>query len=221
MSNSGNALREEERLSPCTIPENFADTGRCFNGLFRTRNLIEGGILAAPIAKLVLSLDLPTNQKIVLTAIFAGGILLFCIAGINGDSVGEFFTHLVAYNKKKRIAKYNPRVKNEAMPGYLTKNTSELPRDKILRLFGSISKKAQDEEAVSSDIYDPIYKPFFADDFGYVDTPEDLKSKKQLRKEAKERKKAEKEKRRKEKALAKQKVRDEKLSRKKKGGKSE
>ena len=29
------------------IPVNVTDSGRCFNGLFRTRNVIEGLILAA------------------------------------------------------------------------------------------------------------------------------------------------------------------------------
>lgn len=216
MGDSDTFLREEETLRPCTIPENFADTGRCFNGMFRTRNLAEGAILALPIAKLIIDTILPLEQKIVVTAICAGGVLLFCIVGINGDSVGEFLTHLFVYNKKKRIAKYNPRVKNEAMPGYLTKSAVELPRDKIIRLLGEINQKAKDEEdAVSSDIYDPIYQPFFEDDLGVLETPDDLKSKKQLRKEAKERKKAEKAAKKQEKALAKEQARKEKEEAKK------
>lgn len=175
------------------IPENFVDTGRCFNGLFRTRNLIEGAIMAAPIAYVTTHLELPMNQKIVVTAVLAGGILLFGATGINGDSVVEFFTHLFAYRKKKRTAKYNPRVKMEATPGYLTRENGELPRDKILRLIGVINNNAQkNREDVSSDIYDPKYQEFFADDLGYVETPDALKSKKELKREAKERKQKEK-----------------------------
>lgn len=73
------------------IPENFVDTGRCFNGLFRTRNLIEGAVMASPVAYVTTHLELPMNQKIVVTAVVAGGLLLFGATGINGDSVVEFF----------------------------------------------------------------------------------------------------------------------------------
>lgn len=45
------------------IPENFVDTGRCFNGLFRTRNLIEGAVMASPVAYVTTHLELPMNQK--------------------------------------------------------------------------------------------------------------------------------------------------------------
>ena len=153
------------------IPENFVDTGRCFNGLFRTRNLIEGAVMASPVAYVTTHLELPMNQKIVVTAVVAGGLLLFGATGINGDSVVEFFCHLFSYRKKKRTAKYNPRVKMEATPGYLTRENGELPRDKILRLIGVINSNAQkNREDVSSDIYDPKYQEFFADDLGYVET---------------------------------------------------
>lgn len=179
----------EEELTAHVIPENFVDTGRCFNGMFRTRNLIEGAAFAAPFAYLITHLDLVINQKIVLTVVIAGSILALCVIGINGDSVVEFFTHLFTYNGKKRVAKYNPRVKTEATPGYLTKENRELPRDKILRVIGEINKRgAGSEEAVSRDIYDPMYREFFADDLGYVEVPDDLKTKKELRQEARERK---------------------------------
>lgn len=180
---------EEEGLTTHVIPENFVATGRCFNGMFRTRNLIEGAVFAAPFAYLITHLDLVMNQKIVLTVVVAGSVLALCILGINGDSVVEFFAHFFTYRKKKRVAKYNPRVKTEAMPGYLTKENGELPRDKILRVINEINKRGADnEEAVSRDIYDPMYREFFADDLGYVEVPDDLKTKKELRQEAKERK---------------------------------
>lgn len=184
----------DEELNTCIIPENFVDTGRCFNGMFRTRNLIEGLILAVPIAHFLIESALPVNQKIVLTAVIAGGILIFFINGLNGDSVTEFIINVVTYNKKMRVAKYNPRVKSEATPGYLTKEQGELPRDRLLRIIGDINKNVDNEEdAVSRDIYDPMYQEFFTDDLGFIETPDDLKSKRELRNEANERKRKEKE----------------------------
>lgn len=170
-------------LNTCVIPVNFVDTGRCFNGMFKTRNLIEAVIAAFPIAYYTTHLNVELNHKIVLTAILAGPVFLGFVTGVNGDSVLEFLVNFLKYQKKKRVSKYNPRVKLEATPGYLTKEQAELPRDKIARLLGDAKVS---EEEVSKDIYDPIYQEFFADDMGYVETPQDLKTKKELRKEAKQ-----------------------------------
>lgn len=173
-------------LNTCIIPVNFVDTGRCFNGIFKTRNLIEAVIFSFPIAYYTVNLDVEINQKIVLTAILAGSVFLGFVTGVNGDSVLEFLINFIKFQKKKRVSKYNPRVKLEATPGYLTKERTELPRDKIARLLGEAKVP---EEEVSKDIYDPIYQEFFADDMGYIETPQDLKTKKQIRREAKQAKK--------------------------------
>lgn len=190
--------KNEESLITYVIPENFIDTGRCFNGMFRTRNLLEGIVLAGPIAYLLAHTNLETNQKIILIAIIAGGLFLGCINGINGDSLFEFIIHAFNYKEKKRVAKYNSRVKFEASPQYLTKNDKEVPRDKIMRVVENFNIE---EEDISRDVYDPIKKEVFEDDLDVLEKPDDLKSKKELRKEAKirkteekNRKKAEKEK---------------------------
>lgn len=199
------ARREDEALDTLVIPENFVDTGRCFNGMFRTRNLAEGVIFAALPAYLLVNSSLTIERKIIVTVVVVGIIMFLFITGINGDSFLEFIYHLFSYRGKKRVAKYNPRVKQEASPGYLTGNVNELPRDKIIRLYNEFINRKDDssEEAVSRDIYDPMYQEFFEDDLGYVETPEDLKSKKQRRQEAREKKRLEKEARAKEKAARK------------------
>ena len=193
--------REEEPLDTHIIPENFVDTGRCFNGMFRTRNLLEGVAFAALPAYLIINSSLAYEHKIIVGVVVIGIIMVLFLNGINGDSFLEFLFHCASYHNKKRVAKYNPRVKMEAKPGYLTENENELPRDKILRIVNEVRNRnsTDSEEAVSRDIYDPMYQEFFEDDFGYVETPDDLKSKRELRKEAKARKRKEKEERKKEK----------------------
>lgn len=182
--------KEEESLETYVIPENFVDTGRCFNGMFKTRNLLEAILFDAGPAYLCLNANLPFEQKTVLTILVAGSIAAFMLAGINGESVLEFIGHGWTYRKNKRVAKYNPRVKSEAKPGYLVNEKTELPRDKVIKLIAAFKRdKTDSEEAVSRDIYDPVYQEFFADDLGYVETPDDLKTKKELRAEARARKK--------------------------------
>lgn len=186
---------EDEVLDTLVIPENFVDTGRCFNGMFRTRNLVEGVAFAALPAYLLINSPLDLEHKIIVTVVVIGIIMVLFINGINGDSFLEFVYHMFVYRGKKRVAKYNPRVKKEATPGYLTENKFELPRDKIIRLYNEFINKGNgdEEEAVSRDIYDPMYKEFFEDDLGVIDTPDDLKTKKELRQEAKEKKRLRKE----------------------------
>ena len=205
MANNRMVDKVEEPLNTYVIPENFADTGRCFNGMFRTRNLVEGAILAAPIAYGVSKVNLPLNQKAVLMTLTAGLVFFGCLTGINGDI------------KKKRIARYNPRVRTEAKPGYLTKENAELPREKIRRLLDSLQSTKEERESVSSEIYDPIYREFFEDDLGYVDTPDALKSRSERRREAKLRKKEAKAKAREEKAAIKEKKKTAKEEMKKAG----
>ena len=187
-------IRQEEELDTLIIPENFIDTGRCFNGMFRTRNLIEGALFAFLPGYFLVNSSMPLQQKIVVTTIVVGLILVLFINGVNDESFLEFVYHAFVYRDKKRVAKYNPRVKKEALPNYLADNSTELPREKIIRLYKELFNKGDDkpEEAVSRDIYDPMYQEFFEDDLGYVETPQDLKSHSELRKEARDRKKQEK-----------------------------
>lgn len=102
----------------------------------------------------------------------------------------------------KRVAKYNPRVKVEAKPGYLTKESRELPREKIARLIGEFQNRKGVQETVSSEIYDPIYKEFFEDDLGVVETPAGLKTRSERRRDARNKKREERAKRREEKQQA-------------------
>lgn len=198
------ARMADEELETHVIPENFVNTGRCFNGMFQTRNLIEGVAFAVIPAYLCINAPLGFEKKTVLTVVVVGVIMAIMLAGINGDSFLEFVGHGLAYRKKKRVAKYNPRVKTEAKPGYLTENGGDLPRDKIIRLYNSIrNRNSETQEAVSRDIYDPMYKEFFEDDLGYVETPDDLKSKKERRQEIKAQKRVVKAQKKAEKAAAK------------------
>lgn len=186
--------REDVALNTFVIPSNFGDTGRCINGLFRTRNLIEAVILALPALILITNAEgINIDQKIILIILIAGSLFAIGVHGIAGDSLTEYLQNIFIFLRAKRVAKYNPRIKFEATPGYLTKELSELPRDKILRLIGNITKKINEsEEAVSEDIYNPAYIEFFDDDIDVVEMPDDLKDRRQLKRERKERKKLEK-----------------------------
>lgn len=179
-------------LDTYIIPENFVDTGRCFNGMFKTRNLIEAGIVCVPIFLILMGTQMSNAEKFRTIAIVVGGLFALFISGINGDSVFEFLFHFASFRGAKRVAKYNPRIKHEATPGYLTKDAYILPRERIIRLYkqltGTMDTVGEDE--VSSDIHDPMYKEFFEDDIGVVEKPYDLMNRKE-KKDYRKKKKAE------------------------------
>lgn len=182
-------MKNQESVVTCIIPENFVDTGRCFNGMFKTRNLIEGAIFSVPFAMLIQKLDISIQNKIVFLLLIVGGIFGVFIMGVNGDSLTEFLIHFFFFNRKKRITRYNPRVKMEAVPGYLTKNREELPRDKIMRFIDTIGKSAnKEDEEISSDIYNPSNREFFEDDVGVIEVPYSLKSRSERQKIDREKK---------------------------------
>ena len=183
-------MKKEEKLIEYIIPENCGDTGRCLNGLVRTRNVIEGAIFAVPLAMYILESGLDMNNTILAVLLGPGCIMALFIAGINGDSVFEFLQHYHNFRNRKRIAKFNPRIKKEVIPGYLTSSGTELPRDKLVKFLDAVNLSGEPDEPVSPDIYSPIYQEFFEDDLGVLTTPDDLKSKKELKQEAKKRKTA-------------------------------
>ena len=103
------------------IPVNVTDSGRCFNGLFRTRNVIEGLILAAGPALLVGFFFNPAELtlKIQVLTVAAGLPLVAGVFGVPPYSLVEFLSLFIRYSKEKHYAKYNPRLKWETKPEYL------------------------------------------------------------------------------------------------------
>lgn len=70
-----------------------------------------------------------------------------------------------------------------------------LPKDKLKQMLGTVKGKVLGEEngPISSDITDEELKVFYDDDYGFLEKPDALKSKAELRAEAKQRAKEEKE----------------------------
>ena len=67
------------------IPPNFVDTGTFFGGMFKARNVIEAGILAAAVGIPVCAfLPLGLTAKIIVLCLTALPLALFALVGISG-----------------------------------------------------------------------------------------------------------------------------------------
>lgn len=86
------------------IPPNFVDTGTFFGGMFRARNVIEAGILAA-VTGLPSFLLLPfgLTTRIIVLCLTTLPLVLFALIGISGESLSSFLVIFLRYMKNRRI----------------------------------------------------------------------------------------------------------------------
>lgn len=186
---------QEEKLDVCFIPKNATDTGRTLNGLVKTRNLVEAGIIAAPMLLLFYFLPIQNFITKVQCMIIFGGIPFFAgIYGVPPYSLMEYINMYLRFRRQRHYAKYNARLKWEITPDYLVHDIYETPYDKLMKVLDSFrSDKTPNTSEISDEIENPHHIEFFRDDEGIIELPDNLKPKAQLKAEARERKRAQKE----------------------------
>ena len=69
------------------IPPNFIEGGTLLGGMFKTRNVVEAGILAAVIGLPVLNLNLSLTTRIIVLCLTALPVVLVALVGISGSSL--------------------------------------------------------------------------------------------------------------------------------------
>ena len=191
--------KEEQKPNIYQIPKNSFDTGYVLNGQFKTRNFVEGIILALPFLGIFIygwhDLGWDVQSTVAYCAILCAAAFLGAAHGVGGDSLFEFIQRVIRFRQSRRISKYNPRIKTELEPEYLIHDGRMLPKDKLKQMLGTVKGKVLGEEngPISSDITDEELKVFYDDDYGFLEKPDALKSKAELRAEAKQRAKEEKE----------------------------
>ncbi len=140
----------DERDNIYLIPDNFIDESRVLNGMFRTRNFIEGllfGGLIAFIASIFVQ-GLPLNIKIMIVVGLALPVFLGCVIGVGGDPITVFIKHVLDYKKNKKVMLYNDHISLDYQKSELEKSNEPTPRDKLMAKFRKMSqKKAEEAEA--------------------------------------------------------------------------
>lgn len=189
-----------EGYRPRQIPVNVTDSGRCFNGLFRTRNLIEGIILGGIPALLMIFFFNPESMqtKIQVMSVVCGLPLAAGILGVPPYSLVEFLTLFIRFRNEKHYAKFNPRLKWENKPEFLFHGIEEPFLKQLMNSFDLMFNKglADDENPIDRNITNPTHQELFADDAKYLRenelVPDELKTASQRRADAKARKRAQK-----------------------------
>lgn len=95
-------MRNEERDS-YVIPPNFIEGGTLLGGMFKTRNVIEAGILAVLVGGPVIGLNLSLTTRIIILCLTALSLVLVALIGISGSSLSAFILQFFSYLRNRRI----------------------------------------------------------------------------------------------------------------------
>ena len=191
--------REEKQANIYAIPKNSFDTGYVFGGQFKTRNFVEGVVVTLPFLGIFLygwaKLGLDFESTVAYCFILCAAVFVSVVHGVGGDSLFEFIARVVKFRQNRRISKYNPRIKTELEPDYLLHDDTMLPKEKLKRALENIKSKVVggSDEPISADITDDDLQVYYDDDEDFVEKPDELKSKAELKAEAKQRAREEKE----------------------------
>lgn len=85
------------------IPPNFIEGGTLLGGMFKTRNVVEAGILAVVIGLPVLYLNLSLTTRIIILCLTALPVVLVALVGISGNSLSAFILQFISYLRNRRI----------------------------------------------------------------------------------------------------------------------
>ncbi len=96
-------INNTEQQDIYLIPPNFIDTGTFFGGMFKARNVIEAGILAAVTGIPILYLPLSLTARIILLCMITLPIGLVALIGISGESLSSFLLSFIKFLRHRRI----------------------------------------------------------------------------------------------------------------------
>ena len=167
------------------IPENFGNGINIAGFHFRVIFLVEGIILA--LIMLIISFIVMKSiglkdigSMLGVALVFVGVALFIGIKGINDEPITTFIGNIMFFNKHRRTAYYNPRIKLEAKSVMAEKieneNKDAIPREKILAFFSKYKTamdKKQQEKAKAFEEANAFDKSqmYFEDDIGIIKRP--------------------------------------------------
>jgi hypothetical protein len=95
-------MKQEER-DTYVIPPNFIEGGTLLGGMFKTRNVIEAGILVLCIGLPVLGLGCTLTTRIIILCLTALPLGLLALIGISGMSLSSFILQFLSYLRNRRV----------------------------------------------------------------------------------------------------------------------
>ena len=122
-------MRNEER-DVYVIPPNFIEGGTLMGGMFKTRNVIEAGILGLLVGLPVLELSFSLTTRIIILCLTALPLVLVALIGIAGNSLSAFILQFFSFLRNRRVLSREPQVesggkKKALLPSWARKKQAE------------------------------------------------------------------------------------------------
>lgn len=116
--------KNSEHHDTYIIPPNFIEGSTLFGGMFKIRNVIEAGVLAAAVGVPVFSLDLSLTVRIIILCLTALPLALFALMGIAGEPLSSYIIAFFKWLKNRRVVgktepkeeRKKPKPKKEKQP---------------------------------------------------------------------------------------------------------
>lgn len=101
-------MRNEER-DVYVIPPNFIEGGTLLGGMFKTRNVIEAGVLGLLVGLPVLNLGISLTTRVIILCLTALPLVLVALIGIAGSSLSAFILQFFRFLRNRRILTREPQ----------------------------------------------------------------------------------------------------------------
>ena len=120
-------MRNEER-DVYVIPPNFIEGGTLLGGMFKTRNVIEAGVLGLLVGLPVLNLGISLTTRVIILCLTALPLVLVALIGISGNSSVSCVTAGFLTGSRRRIA--GSRKSQYCQAGFVKNKRSRKPRNR-------------------------------------------------------------------------------------------
>ncbi len=117
---------DNETRDTYVIPPNFIEGGSLLGGMFRTRNVIEAGILGLAVGLPVLHLGLSLTTRIIILCLTALPLALLALIGVSGSSLSTFILLFFSYLRNRRVLSRDaPATRKSMLPSWARKSRSQ------------------------------------------------------------------------------------------------
>ncbi len=135
--------KNSEHHDSYIIPPNFIEGGTLFGGMFKIRNVIEAGILAALVGVPVFSINATLTTRIIILCLTALPLGLFGLLGISGEPLSSFVFAFFKWLKHRRIiGKVEPKKKKQKTKAVKKEKPAPEKESMLSEIAGVIRKRS-------------------------------------------------------------------------------
>lgn len=137
--------RQTEERDVYRIPENFVDTGTVMGGMFKLRNVIEAGAIAAVFIVPLFKVNLSLTAKIIIACLTALPLGLLALIGINGESLSTFILGFFKFLRNKRVIGKGGTNKSKPEPKQVKPKKEKVRREEPADRYDDFDDEFRDD----------------------------------------------------------------------------